>query len=232
MSKILAQYILDVAKAHEAAFDKVASDLAVAAAEERAREIHNRTKPKTPAVTSNEIMGRDIYIDGTKHKVIKCLTNGVFRTERGSEGHIKYVRRRGQEFTCFSEEEIAESDRELNSEAIQEIHAAYVDFAKYQTKTIHQCAEEIVPVLYRQPVYLLLQTAWNDALDWAVTALATRDADGDDQNNFRFLIPNAKGGATDYQLSAQDELSAAFKLGQIFNEDLSIETVRLHMLPD
>lgn len=153
MSKILAQYILDVAKAHEAAYDKVASDRAsVLAAEKEAK-------------------------------------------------HMMPV---------------------------------YVNYAQFQTKTLHQCAEEIVPVLYRQPVYLLLQTAWNDALEWAVSAMALRSADGDDQHDFRFLIPSAAkdGSSIDFQLSAQNELCAAFKLGQIFNENLSIETVKLHMMPN
>lgn len=151
MSKILAQYILDVAKAHEAAYDKVASDRASVQAAEK--------------------------------------------------------------------------------EALYNL-PVYVNYAQFQTKTLHQCAEEIVPVLYRQPVYLLLQTAWNDAVEWAVSALALRSVDGDDQHDFGFLLPNTDGGEVAYQLSAQDELSAAFKLGQIFYLNLEIETVKLNMLPN
>ena len=102
----------------------------------------------------------------------------------------------------------------------------FVDYAQFQTKTIYQCAEEVVPHLYRQPVYLLLQTAWNDAIAWANEAMALRDADGDDTHNFRLGLVTPKG-VVDYQLSAQNELCAAFKLGQIFHEDLSLETVKL-----
>jgi len=35
------------------------------------------------------------------------------------------------------------------------------------TKTIHQAVDQITPQEWRDPVYLLLQCAWNDALDWA-----------------------------------------------------------------
>lgn len=145
MSKILAGYILAVAAAHEAAYDKKASELAVEEADERGK------------------------LDG---------------------------------------------------------FPKYVDFGKFQGKTIYQCAEECVPHLYRQPVYLLLQTAWNDALLWANETMALRDADGDDTHNFRLGV-ETPSGVVDYQLSAQNELCAAFKLGQIFHQDLSIETVKL-----
>jgi hypothetical protein len=147
MSKILAGYVLAVAAAHEAAYNKAGAD----------------------AATDEYLKGGD-------------------RTEVGAQ--------------------------------------MFVDYAQFQTKTIYQCAEEVVPHLYRQPVYLLLQTAWNDALMWANDTMALRDADGDDTHNFRLGI-ETPNGTVDYQLSAQNELCAAFKLGQIFHQDLSIETVKL-----
>lgn len=228
MSKVLAGYILNVAAAYDASYDREASDKAVEAARVRAREsvkLRATTAPKVADVTSSELMGRDIYVDGVKTKVIKCLISGVFRTEGGFEGSLKNVRRRGRGFVYVTDTYREEAEQQRVEEAVDEI----IDFSKFQTKTIWQCAEEVVPHIYRTPVYLLLQTAWNDALQWANEVSALRDADGSDTHDFRFLIPSAAQDDSDidFQLSAQDELSAAFKLGQLFNENLSIETVRL-----
>lgn len=221
MSKILAGYVLAVAATYEKAYDKVASDAAVAEAEKRIPE-DVRTAPTIAPVTSRELMGRKILIEGVSHEVVKCLTSGIFRTHHGHEGNLKNVRRRGRGFVYLTDAEIAESQRD----AQKEFAVSYIDFNRFQTKTIYQCAEEVVPYLYRQPVYLLLQTAWNDAIAWANETMALRDADGDDTHNFRLGVETSNG-MVDYQLSAQNELCAAFKLGQIFHQDLSIETVKL-----
>lgn len=50
----------------------------------------------------------------------------------------------------------------------------HVDYKQFQTKTIHQCAEDLLPEAYVEPVYYLLQYTWNDIQDWAV-AQVTKD---------------------------------------------------------
>lgn len=220
MSKVLAGYILNVAAAYDASYDREASDKAVEAARIRAREC----VPKPALLDSefvNSLVGKNIIVDGKSLEIAKCLPRpGLFRTHNGFEGELQFVRRRGRTLIY-----VPQKQDDVVNVAVDEI----IDFSKFQTKTIWQCAEEVVPYIYRTPVYLLLQTAWNDALQWANEVSALRDADGSDTHDFRFLIPSAAQDDSDidFQLSAQDELSAAFKLGQLFNENLSIETVRL-----
>lgn len=50
----------------------------------------------------------------------------------------------------------------------------HVDYKQFQTKTIRQCAEDLLPEAYVEPVYYLLQYTWNDIQDWAV-AQVTKD---------------------------------------------------------
>lgn len=42
-----------------------------------------------------------------------------------------------------------------------------VDHSQFYTLTLRQAAEVTVPPAFVEPVYLLLQLGWNDALDWA-----------------------------------------------------------------
>lgn len=234
MSKILAGYILAVAAAYDAAYDVETSNAAVEASRVRAREKvqrENEERAERTAriadVTAQEMLNRTVYVDGEKHTVsIQSEDGKQFVTDQNFIGDVKYVRRRGRGYVFDLSTQETQAEQERVEVSIDEL----IDYAKFQGKTIYECATEIVPHLYRQPVYLLLQTAWNDALGWANAVMALRDADGEDVHDFRFLIPSAAkdGSDIDFQLSAQDELSAAFKLGQIFHENLSIETVKIH----
>jgi len=73
-------------------------------------------------------------------------------------------------------------DKEAASEAEKEAGAEYdnakasgdpyyymhvVDFAKFYKLTLRQAVEATAPAAFVEPVYLLLQLSWNDALDWA-----------------------------------------------------------------
>lgn len=228
MSKVLAGYVLAVVAAHEAAYDREASDAAVEGARVRAREKireegERSDKPKISPVTLQEIRKRIVKVSAVPHTVEVCFKGGDFTTNKGFRGNVKNVRRLGRGYVYVTEEYAAEMEQQrVDDEAAME----FIDFAQFQRKTLWQVAEEIVPHLYRQPVYLLLQTAWNDALDWANEAMKLHGPEGEDQHNFRLGIETPEG-VIDYQLSAQDELSAAFKLGQIFHENLSLETVKL-----
>lgn len=208
----------------EAAYDREASDKTVEGARVRAREklkMEDAYKEaRYAAVTGAEMLDRRVHIGDEKHVVKSISKDGKkFCTDDKFEGELKYVHRRGRGYVYVAPEgEI--SERVDN--AIDEI----IDFTQFQRKTIWQCTEEIVPYIYRQPVYLLLQTAWNDALDWANETMNVRGPEGEDTHDFRLGIETPEG-VIDYQLSAQDELSAAFKLGQIFHDNLSLETVKL-----
>lgn len=224
MSKVLARYILEVAAAHEAAYDREASDKATEDTRVRAREELRKSddaaRPKVAPVTLREIRKRIVKIKAVPHTVEVCFKGGNFVTNKGFRGNVENVRRLGRGYVYVTEEYTAEQQEQRVEQVMD-----FIDYAQFQRKTLWQVAEEVVPHLYRQPVYLLLQTAWNDALDWANEVMKLHGPEGEDQHNFRLGIETPEG-VVDYQLSAQDELSAAFKLGQIFHENLSLETVK------
>lgn len=44
---------------------------------------------------------------------------------------------------------------------------AIVDYSQFQRITLHQACKEVCPSNWAEPVYYILHSAWNDALDWA-----------------------------------------------------------------
>jgi hypothetical protein len=205
----LAVFVLAAAKAHEASYDKEASDAAVKAAEEVAPQQINR-----PMVLASELMGRSITIDGKQQQVIKCFKDGRFRTFGEFEGVMKNVRRRGRGFVYYSDAEIA-AEQPLNI-------SAHIDFSKFQKLNIFQATCTVVPVDYQMPVYLLLQTSWNDALDWANAQVAQTEG-----MNYAFDLTFKPEGeklvCVTHQIHADSELAAAFKIGQVFDDQFGAD---------
>lgn len=97
-----------------------------------------------------------------------------------------------------------------------------VDYSKFQRMSIRQCAEQRVPASLVEPVYLLLELGWNDAIAWAQEQIA--------RENFLFSISVDKGTDPDsqdlheieMQIGAEDEFDAAMKAGQSFEMAVAI----------
>ena len=60
----------------------------------------------------------------------------------------------------------ADWERE-KAEGSQHYYLNVVDHAQFYRLNLRQAAEATVPPAFVEPVYLLLQLGWNDALDWA-----------------------------------------------------------------
>lgn len=100
--------------------------------------------------------------------------------------------------------------------------ARHVDFSKFQKLNIFQATCTVVPVDYQMPVYLLLQGSWNDALDWA----NRQTAETEGQNyafDLTFKPEGEKAVSVTHQIHADSELAAAFKIGQVFDDQFGAD---------
>jgi hypothetical protein len=80
-------------------------------------------------------------------------------------------------------------DRKAADDAVRKRDAEYkggvqypcpIDFSKFYTKTLEQSVEESVSLTKLPPklsyiIWLLLYTAWNDAISWAEEVITRRD---------------------------------------------------------
>lgn len=100
--------------------------------------------------------------------------------------------------------------------------ARHVDFSKFQKLNIFQATCTVVPVDYQMPVYLLLQTSWNDALDWA-NAQVTQTEGMNYAFDLTFKPEGEKLVCVTHQIHADSELAAAFKIGQVFDDQFGAD---------
>jgi hypothetical protein len=116
----------------------------------------------------------------------------------------------------------AVAEVEKHGEAVSSVLSRHIDFSQFQKLNIFQATCTVVPVDYQMPVYLLLQTAWNDALDWANAQVAQTEG-----ANYAFDLTFKPEGeqavCVTHQVHADSELAAAFKIGQIFDDQFGAD---------
>lgn len=210
----LAKYILAAAEAHERSYDKEASDAAIAAiVPVAATEDDTRVKPAP--VTSVEIRSRNVMVNGEPHMVEKCFKTGEFLTDKGFRGLVSNVIRCGRKHV-YNPAIVAERAAPVSQ---------HIDFSKFQRMNYRQAVESCVPMEWRQPVYLLLVQSWNDALDWAKYEVAKAET-GEGQNyafDITFKPEGEPVNVVTHQIHADNELAAAFKIGQVFDTQFGVD---------
>lgn len=66
---------------------------------------------------------------------------------------------------CYNNGFDAAAAQVAQTEAVKS--RAIIDYSQFQRITLHQACKEVCPSNWAEPVYYMLHSAWNDALDWA-----------------------------------------------------------------
>lgn len=111
-----------------------------------------------------------------------------------------------------------------------------VDHSQFYRLSMRQACESVVPAEFVEPVYLLLQLAWNDISGWAdETEKAVRDMVAINHDNdpnepgadYAFDItfdPDTVDAQTaSVQTFGRNMLHSAFYLGQMFHEKFAVD---------